>query len=426
MRYMFLRAMAMACCGLAPVIAGATEPESTSGAPITLPEAVKRTLATHPDLAGFAFEVQAYEARGRQAALRSTPELDLLVEDIGGSGDRSGFDSAQTTLSLSQVIELGGKRDARGAVAKASLERQRTEHAARQLDIVAEVARRFVATLAQQSRVIAARETVTLAESTAAAVDRRVRAAAAPEAESARANVAVAEARLELEDALHDLATRRHALAAAIGVPEPDFGEAQGDLLAMPDAHAFDGLIAKLKASPDFLRFADEARLRDAELRLAERQRRADLRATLGVRRYEIGDDMGFVAGIGLPLFASKRAAPQIEIAQAERSRIESERETAFLKAQHQLYAQYQEMEHARHVSGVLRDEVLPQLQKALDKTRYAYERGRYSYLEWADAQQRLLAARTRLIDTAADFHNYRIDIERLTGESLGATGDRP
>jgi cobalt-zinc-cadmium efflux system outer membrane protein len=74
----------------------------------------------------------------------------------------------------------------------------------------------------------------------------------------------------------------------------------------------------------------------------------------------------------------------------------------------------------------VLRDQVLPQLQLALDQTRYAYERGRYSYLEWADAQRGLLAARVRLIDTAADFHNNRIDIERLTGESLGAAGDRP
>lgn len=426
MRYQFLRAMAMACCGLASVVAGAAEPDTTSGIPIALDEAVKRTLATHPALGGFAFELQIQDARGREAALRPSPEVDLLVEDFAGSGNRTGFDSSQTTLSLSQVIELGGKRDARGALAKASLERQHTEQAARQLDIVAETARRFVATLAQQSRVAAAREAVSLAENTAAAVDRRVRAAAAPEAESARATVAVAEAHLELEDALHDLATRRHALAAAMGLSAPDFGEVQGELLTLPAARAFDGLITQLKASPDFLRFANEERLRDAELRLAERQRYADLRATVGIRRYETGDDMGFIAGVGLPLFASRQAAPRIEIARAERDRIGFDREAAFLKAQHQLYAQYQEMEHARHVSEVLRNDVLPQLQKALEKTRYAYERGRYSYLEWADAQQRLLATRTRLIDTAADFHNYRIDIERLTGESLGAVGDRP
>lgn len=426
MRYMLVRAMAMACCGLIPVVAGAAGPETTPGVPITLSGAVRRALATHPELAGFAFDLRAQEARGREAGLRPFPELELLVEDIGGSGERSGTASAQTTLSLSQVIELGGKRHARADVAQARLQRQRSEHAARQLDIVAEVARRFVATLALQSRVAVAREALSLVESTAAAVDRRVRAAAAPEAESARARVAVAEARLELEDALHELATRRHALAVAMGAPEPDFGGAQGDLLMLPDARPFDGLIAQLKASPDFLRFADEERLRDAELRLAQRQQRADLRATVGVRRYESGDDLGLVAGIGLPLFASRRAGPQIERAQAERERIGFDREAAFLKAQHQLYAQYQEMEHARHVADVLRDQVLPQLQSALEKTRYAYERGRYSYLEWADARQRLLTARRRQIDTAADFHNYRIDIERLTGESLGAAGDRP
>ena len=426
MQYLFSRALTMACAGLFAAVAAATDLEVASGPPMTLTGAVQRALQTHPELAGFAFDVQAQQALSRQSQLRPAPELDLLVEDIGGSGARSGIESAQTTLSLSQVIELGGKRDARSAVAAARLDRQRSEQAARQLDIVAEVARRFIATLAQQSRVLIARESVSLAESTALAVERRVRAAAAPEAESARAQVAVAEARLDLEDAVHNLATRRHSLAAATGAAEADFGDAQGELLLLPAAAAFGDLVARLRASPDFLRFADEQRLRDAEVQLAERQRRADLRVTMGVRRYEIGDDVGMVAGIGLPLFASARATPQIDALRAEQGRIEFDRRSAFLKAQDQLFARYQEMEHARHVAGVVRDEVVPQLESALEKTRYAYLRGRYSYLEWADAQQRLLTARIRLIDAAVDFHSNRIDIERLAGESLATTGDRP
>ena len=426
MQYLFSRALTLACAGLFAAVAAATDLEVASGPPMTLTGAVQRALLTHPELAGFAFDVQAQQALSRQSQLRPAPELDLLVEDIGGSGARSGIESAQTTLSLSQVIELGGKRDARSAVAAARLDRQRSEQAARQLDIVAEVARRFIATLAQQSRVLIARESVSLAESTALAVERRVRAAAAPEAEWARAQVAVAEARLDLEDAVHNLATRRHSLVAATGAAEADFGEAQGELLLLPAAAAFGDLVARLRASPDFLRFADEQRLRDAEVQLAERQRRADLRVTMGVRRYEIGDDVGMVAGIGLPLFASARATPQIDALRAEQGRIEFDRQSAFLKAQDQLFARYQEMEHARHVAGVVRDEVLPQLESALEKTRYAYLRGRYSYLEWADAQQRLLTARNRLIDAAADFHSNRIDIERLAGESLATTGDRP
>jgi cobalt-zinc-cadmium resistance protein CzcA len=36
MRHQFLRAMAMACCGLASVVAGAAEPDTTSGIPLSI------------------------------------------------------------------------------------------------------------------------------------------------------------------------------------------------------------------------------------------------------------------------------------------------------------------------------------------------------------------------------------------------------
>jgi cobalt-zinc-cadmium efflux system outer membrane protein len=420
MRFFLSRALIAACCCLSPFAARADD------APLVLRAALQRALDVNPELRGFAFELRAQDARAAELALRPATTVDLLVEDAGGSGERRAFAAAQTTLSLSHLIELGGKRDGRIAVADASTSRLRTEQAARQLDVMAEVARRFVAALAQQSRVTAARDAVVLAERTQAVIEQRVQAAAAPLAEGARAQAATAEARLALDDAEHDLDTVRHALAAAIGTDSADFGVIAGDLFALDASLPFAQLVERLRGAPDFLRFADEARLRDAELRLAERQRRSDLRATVGVRRYEAENDVALVAGIAVPLFQGARAAPQIDLARAERARVDSDRDAAFLKAQHRLYAQYQELEHARHVSGVLRGTVLPRLEDAERQTAHAYRRGRYSYLEWADAQRRLLDTRLRLIDTAADFHDYRIDIERLTGESLAAAGDSP
>ena len=52
---------------------------------------------------------------------------------------------------------------------------------------------------------------------------------------------------------------------------------------------------------------------------------------------------------------------------------------------------------------------------------------GRYSYLEWVDAQRELVDVQRTLIDASANAHLYRAEIERLTGESLPvADGDRP
>jgi outer membrane protein, heavy metal efflux system len=413
MRFGTAHAAQAACLSLLAFAASAQE------AALTLPQALARAREVNPQLVGLVFELRAQQAQSQLAALRPATQAELLVEDAGGNGARAGLNAAQTTLSLSQVFELGDKRSERAGVADAQVAHLRTAQAARQLDVVADVARRFVRTLALQERVAAEREAVELARRVQAAVEERVRAAASPEAERSRALVATAEAELSLEDAQHSLDTARQELAGAIGDVQPHFTTVAGDLHETPETPPFDDLVKRLEASPDFLLFADEERLRDAELRLAQAQRSVDLRATLGARRHEEAGDTAFVAGVSLPLFPGSRAAPAVAGAKAARERVALARKAAFVKARAQLFAQFQEMQHARHVVATLRDQVLSQLGKALEQTEYAYKRGRYSYLEWSDAQRRLLDARSRYIEAAAEYHIHKIEIERLTGESL-------
>lgn len=394
--------------------------------PLKLAGAVKRALVQQPALRGFVFELRAQEARIAEAAFRPATQMDLLVEDAAGTGERQGLSAAQTTFSLSHLIELGGKRESRITVAEASRARLQTTQAALQLDVTAEVARRFIDTVHEQAQLRIAQENLQLAQRTREAVAQRVRAARAPAVEVARAEVRISQAQLELEHAEHELESSRRFLAAAMGEREVKFGEALGDLYAFTPVVAFEELVSRIDASPDFLQFADEARLRDAELRLAELRRRPDVRAQVGVRRYEEGGDIALVAGFSVPLGSARRAQSAIDVARAQRARTDAEREAAFLRVQAQLFAQYQELEHARLEARALRESIVPQLERALAMTEYAYQRGRYSYLEWTDAQRELLAARRRLTDVAATFHTLRVEVERLTGQSLEATGAMP
>jgi cobalt-zinc-cadmium efflux system outer membrane protein len=56
---------------------------------------------------------------------------------------------------------------------------------------------------------------------------------------------------------------------------------------------------------------------------------------------------------------------------------------------------------------------------EAQNKTRRAYESGRYSYLDLIAAQQSLLEAKAMLIRSAATALQAGVVIERLTGVSL-------
>ena len=72
---------------------------------ITLREALALTLINNPELKAYSLETRAAQARELQAGLWPNPELEVEFEEVGGAGERSGFDSAESSIVLSQNIE---------------------------------------------------------------------------------------------------------------------------------------------------------------------------------------------------------------------------------------------------------------------------------------------------------------------------------
>ncbi|HEC75017.1 MAG TPA: TolC family protein, partial [Methylophaga aminisulfidivorans] len=62
---------------------------------------------------------------------------------------------------------------------------------------------------------------------------------------------------------------------------------------------------------------------------------------------------------------------------------------------------------------------IIPNLTKSLQQTKYAYQRGLYSYLDFLTARQELLAAKQDRIDAAEAALLYTAEIEQLTAQPL-------
>ena len=118
---------------LALPLARASGDVPESGAPLTLQEAVTRTLQSTPDLKACGYELRAQEGLIRQAGTALNPELAVDVEDVLGTGSRRGAHDAQTTLSLRQVFE-GGALSRRIAAATAGRELLDAELSEKRLD----------------------------------------------------------------------------------------------------------------------------------------------------------------------------------------------------------------------------------------------------------------------------------------------------
>jgi cobalt-zinc-cadmium efflux system outer membrane protein len=392
--------------------------EAAGAAAPDLKEALERALEHNKDLAAFEYRIAEQQGRREQAGLLPNPWLDVFIEDAAGSGTYGGFDSAQTTLSLGWVLE-GWVRKGRVGVAEAGNELIAADARILRVEVAADTAEHFLASLAGQARLERADEAIELAEQTLDAVTRRVRAGKAPTVELIRAEAELATDRLARDDVTHELSAAYHRLAAQWGETEPLFSRVEGDLLALPAVEPHAVLTRGLAGNPQLARYATEARLAKANLRLAEARRWPALRPLVGVRRYEATDDTALVAGISVPIPLLDRNQGGVAESRASVSRARAEADAARVRLQTTLFELYEELQHHFHRAKTLRVEVIPRLTEALEGTRRAYERGRYGYFELHSVQADLLRAQSELIEASAGAHRLVIALERLIGEGV-------
>ncbi|MEK7258716.1 MAG: TolC family protein, partial [Pseudomonadota bacterium] len=372
-----------------------------------------------PQLRVFDFRAEALQGQAANAALRPALEVGADIENIVGTGNLQGIDGAELTVSVSSVIELGNKRDARLATIGARRGQLDAERQIDALDLLGEVTRRYIDNLAAQNRLSLAQDAVTLARDTLQIVQDRATAGATPEVEVLRAEASLSQAELLVSAEASQLTYAQAALAALWGETNPTFESVTGNLYQIEQTLDFESLFSRVEKNPFILVFASEERMREAEVRLARTQSIADPRWSLGARRLQEGGDVGIVAGFSIPLFSATRNSGAMRSAIAARDEVEVRREATLLNLRTQLFNAFQNRQQALVTIDTLQTRTIPLLTEALSETQAAYENGRYSYLEWVTAREELLTARSTLIDAATAALRHGADIEQLTAEPL-------
>lgn len=396
---------------------------------LTLTDALALALTRNPDLAASAWSVQAGGARVTQAALFPNPQVGLTVEDVAGTGDRSGAEQAETTLRLGQPIELGGKRSARVNEASRGRDLTAWNYEQLRLDVLTDTTRAFIAVLGAQERVALADQTVKLGEQVVTSVGRLVDAGREPSAEATRAEVALAAARIDRAQVQRDLDTARQGLASLWGAA-PEFGRAEGRLDEPSALPSLDELLPLLSRNPDLRRWATELAQRQAAVELAEANAIPNVTVEAGYRRFEDTDDSGFVFGASVPLPILNRNQGAISEARHELAAARETQRAAEVRARTALGQAHTELATAHREVEALRAIILPAANRAFEGINAGYLEGRYRYLDVLDAQRTLIGNRERLVRALTDYRQTLVRVERLIGgpsnraSAAVATGD--
>ncbi len=389
---------------------------------LTLPQAQALALMQNPELAGFAWDVRAGEARILQAGLPPNPEFGVELENFAGSGEFRRFDATEITIHLSQTIELAGKRLKRTRVAALERDLAAWDYETTRLDVLTQVTQAFVDVLSAQERLAVNEELVRLAEQVLSTVTERVKAGKVSPVEATRARVALGASRIEFERAKRALEAARKRLAASWGsTTEPAFEKAEGGLETIPAIPSIGALTQRLTQNPTIARWATEMAQRQAAVTLEEARRIPDPTIGGGFRHTNETGANAFVMEFSLPLPIFDRNQGNLLEARHLLAKAEEERRAARVQVLAALGEAYAMLSAAYTEATALEQDVLPGARQAFAAASEGYRQGKFGFLEVLDAQRTLFRVRGQYIEALAAYHRAAAEVERLIGEPLSA-----
>ncbi|MHC4286913.1 MAG: TolC family protein [Planctomycetota bacterium] len=403
------------------------EPTETIEAPviiqpngvITLREALALALMHNPELKAFSWDVRVSDARQLQAGLWPNPELDVEVENVGGSGELSGFDGAETTIQLSQLIELGDKSDKRIKVASLEKELAGLDYEAKRLDVFTEVTKAFINLLTAQQRLALKKELLQLSEELVGTVAKRVDAGKDSPLEKTKAAVAHSNIRIQHRQAVENLEFSRKQLASTWAEQSPRFESAAGELDSLSPLPSIGQLALLISQNPDMARWSLEIDKGRASLELEKARAVSDLTLSGGLRRFSETDDNAIVFGISIPLpISDTNQGGRMQAAYAL-SRVREEQRAAQSEIQMELARAYQALSNSHTEATELDEGILQGAESVFEASRTGYSEGKLDYLHVLDAQRTLFEVKTQYVDALGAFHTAKTDVERLIGSPI-------
>lgn len=389
---------------------------SSSAAPHVLPlaQAIEKAIAASPKLEAAASGIAAAAGTEQQAKLYPNPQGSLLAENFGGAGPYRGFTATETSASVSQLFELGGKREARQSAAFAGRKTAEVDAVTARLDLARDVTVAYSEAAVAKDGVDVAKEMELAAKQVLDDVSRRVKAARDPLFQRNKAEVAYSTSLVARQIAEQALTATLQRLGRFWGAQTVEDTLVDQSIAPLDRPQPLDAYETRLRASPDLERFQRLREVRAAELRLAEANAVPDITASAGVRQTPGIGGVTFLAGVSVPIPIFNQNQGEIARAQAELRRVEQDRRQAEIERSQELVSAWTNWQSAWQEAASIKTLSLPQAETAYRQALAGYRSGAFEYLEVLDAQRTFFEQRSNYITALARLSSARAQTERL------------
>jgi len=396
---------------------------------VTIGQAVQEAVDRNLGLLAERYNLSVAEAKIVTAKLRPNPVfsagldyIDFMRNWVPASNSGPTEWNARTDF----VLERGGKREARIAVAENSRDVAKLNLLNTVRGLALDVENGFLDVLQAKDNLALARENLAAFQGIVNVNQARVQAGDLSKVELVRTQVAALQFQSAVRQAESKLRIAINKLQLLMGrpVPSPTF-DVEGEMRRQTAPLELPALQAEaVQLRPDVLALRqDQARSR-AELRSQLAQGKVDY--TVGTeyhRQFHNGNasSLGVFFQAPIPLF--NRNQGEIERAQQEMKQAEARVRAMEVSVESEVRNAWLQYTTSRDLLDSIEHGLLTQAKDVRDTMEYSYRRGEASLVEFLDAQRAFNDARQSYNDARADFARSLYTIESVTGSGASGPG---
>lgn len=382
---------------------------------ITLADLLTQAERTNPDLRSARSAVGIAAGQAWQAGLYPNPTGSVTSGEIGFKGD-----SSNTIVGITQPIVIGNRlraamaaADAEEAAKLADVERVRREVFGR----VAELHARVLELDAQLKLVD---ELISLATQTLDIAETRFEARAVAEPDVIRPRVEVHQLRADRQRIAQELNAAEKQLGLVLDTDPISAARLGSSIPTTPEPLNEDRLVEALETAHPALIVADrEVDAAEATLERIRAERVPDLNVTAGVGYSEEGDQGIAEIGVGAEIPLWDRRQGDIMSARFDLMKRRQDKAATRNRLRSELAEHIGAYDAARDQLAVIRDEVVPDAQRAFEQIDESYRAGRASFIDLLDAQRTLMQSRRTQIELAGRASVARARIAAISGMDM-------
>ncbi|MFQ3177988.1 MAG: cobalt-zinc-cadmium efflux system outer membrane protein [Pseudoalteromonas tetraodonis] len=388
---------------------------------LTLKQALINTEQQNPLLKRYPYHQKILSALKSQAALSPNPVLNVEAENLLGTNDARGVQGAEITLSFSQLIELGDKRQSRINYATANIKAQAIQYQNTRLALLATTGERYYEALKFQTLLTLNSERQHVVSQALKAIKQRANAGAVSQADVTRMRYALSQVELEKAKLNSEFERARLSLNE-LWNEQHDYTNFAGNMATLIPLKSEQALLNAVNQAPEFAMLQQQYLQQAANLTLQKANGQSDINVGAGLRYNQQSDTSSLLFSFSMPLQLSNPNSGNFEAANSQLALLREQQGQLRVQLRQQVRTLYAYYQGKTLQAQLLSEQVIPQAQTLIEQSLKSYQRGQISVLQLLDAQQALFDSKRALINTYAALYQTHLTLERLTGQSLTGT----